>query len=189
MPARRRAAEPAETSTPKARQSRLAKENKITGEEENEIKEAFELFSIKHKGEKDGVIPIDDVRRAMSALDIPPDPEELEEFISILDPEEEGFAVYSSFVAICALKFHKRSRTSDSHGQEVEDAFRLFTAESGEDRITLGTLKRVAKALKEDVDEDVLRDMILEANKGVGVGKGVDKEDFEGIMRKAGVWR
>lgn len=66
QPAKRRTAEQSGSSTPKVRQSKLAKENKISGEEENEIREAFELFAIKHKGEKEGVIPIDDVRRAMS---------------------------------------------------------------------------------------------------------------------------
>jgi hypothetical protein len=50
-------------------------------------------------------------------------------------------------------------------------------------------LKRVAMVLKEDVSEDVLRDMILEANGGAGVGKGVERDEFENIMRKAGVWR
>jgi hypothetical protein len=46
----------------------LAKENKITNEEETEIKEAFELFAEKKsdkRGEKEKVLPIGDVRRAM----------------------------------------------------------------------------------------------------------------------------
>ncbi len=123
------------------------------------------------------------------ALGIAPSPDELEEFISILDPEEEGFAVYSSFVAICALKFHNRTRTSDSHAQEVDEAFSLFTNGGGEGKITLATLKRVAKALKEDVDEELMRRMIVEANGGAGVAKGVEKDEFEGVLRKAGVWR
>lgn len=93
-------------------------------------------------------------------------------------------------MAICALKFHSRTRTSDSHNQEVDEAFALFTNNaSGEGKITLACLKRVAAQLKEDVDEDILRDMILEANGGAGVGKGVERDDFEGVMRKAGVWR
>lgn len=125
----------------------------------------------------------------LRALDIPPSAEELEEFVSILDPEEEGFAIYASFVAICALKLHNRTRTSDGHAQEVEEAFTLFTKGGGENKITIATLKRVARALKEDVEEDLLRDMILEANGGAGVGKGVEKDEFEGIMRRAGIWR
>jgi Ca2+-binding EF-hand superfamily protein len=124
-----------------------------------------------------------------SALDIPPSPEELADFTSILDPDNEGFAIFSSFVAICALKFHNRSRTSDSHNQEVDEAFRLFISGGGEDKITLATLKRVARSLKEDVNEDLLRDMILEANGGAGVGKGVEKDEFENVLRRAGVWR
>jgi len=67
-PAKRGAATPAEASTPKARRSNLAKEHNITGEEESEIKEAFKLFSNDKKGEKEGVIPIGDVRRAMMYL-------------------------------------------------------------------------------------------------------------------------
>jgi hypothetical protein len=97
--------------------------------------------------------------------------------------------VYSSFVAICALKLHAQSRSSDTHTNEVDEAFRLFTQGGGEDKITLATLKTVARALKEDADEEVLRNMILEANGGAGVGKGVERDEFEGVMRRAGVWR
>jgi hydroxyacylglutathione hydrolase len=43
--------------------------------------------------------------------------------------------------------------------------------------------------LKEEVDEDVLKDMILEANGGAGVARGVREEEFDGVMRSAGVWR
>jgi Ca2+-binding EF-hand superfamily protein len=85
---------------------------------------------------------------------------------------------------------HNRTRTSDSHAQEVDEAFKLFSAGGGEGKITLATLKRVAKALKlEEATDEVMRDMILEANGGAGVGKGVEKDEFEVIMRKAGVWR
>jgi hypothetical protein len=80
-PAKRRAPAPAEASAPKARQSKLAKEHNITGAEENEIKEAFALFSVEKKGEKEGVIPIDDVRRVMMyispALDLEVNPASL----------------------------------------------------------------------------------------------------------------
>lgn len=175
---------------PQPRQSKLAKEHNITAQEEADIKEAFGLFSEPMDGEKEGVIPIGDVRRAMTALGVPPSSnEELSEFTSILDPDDEGFATYPSFVAICALKLHSRDR-EDVQG-EVDDAFRLFTgaADGTDGRITLAHLKRVAAVLKEEVDEAVLRDMILEANGGAGVGTGVGREEFEGVMRRAGVWR
>ena len=50
------------------RRSKLAKENDISNEEEAEIKEAFKLFAGGHddyEEEKDGVIPTEDVRRAL----------------------------------------------------------------------------------------------------------------------------
>lgn len=122
------------------------------------------------------------------ALGIPPTPSELKEFVSILDPDNEGYALYSSFVAICALKIHAKKDDSGARDEEVEQAFKLFT-NGTEGPITLGMLKRVAASLKEEVSDDLLRDMILEANGGAGVGNGVGEDDFAEVMRRAGVWR
>ncbi|KAJ3501956.1 hypothetical protein NM208_g16829 [Fusarium decemcellulare] len=140
-------------------------------------------------GEKLGVLPIDDVKSALVALGVPPSSSaELKEFVSILDPDSDGYATFEPFFAICALKFHTREHDSDAHRAEVEEAFRLFT-NGQEGPITLGHLRRVAAVLKEDVDEEVLKDMILEANGGVGVARGVGVDEFDGVMKSAGVWR
>ncbi|KXX78109.1 Centrin-4 [Madurella mycetomatis] len=188
-----------------ARPSKLAKEHNLNAQEESEIREAFSLFSEPMEGEKEGVIPIGDVRRAMIALGIPPSsPAQLSEFTAALDPEDEGFATYPSFLAICALQLHARrsdaSRTEEAHQQEVDEAFGLFVgggdgggSAEGARVITLTHLKRVAALLKqgeeEGVTEELLRDMILEANGGAGVGRGVRKDEFDEVMRRAGVWR
>ncbi|KAI1175515.1 EF-hand [Nemania sp. FL0916] len=203
----RKSAAPAKDAPPKERQSKLAKEHNISAREEREIKEAFALFAEPMDGEKEGVIPTKDVRRAMVALGIPPTKPELAEFISILDPEDEGHATYEPFLAICALKLHARSdEDGDAHTAEVDEAFRLFTAaanpSSGSSIIdagvggygeggtlTLAHLKRIALTLKQDVDEALLRDMVLEANGGAGVGRGVSKAEFEDVMRRAGAWK
>ncbi|KAL6855756.1 Las1-like domain-containing protein [Trichoderma novae-zelandiae] len=183
------------STAPKPRLSKLAKEHNVSAQEEGEIKEAFSLFAEPMDGEKNGVLPINDVKSALIALGIPPSsPAELQEFLSILDPESDGFATYEPFFAICALKFHARARGggydhgSEAHRQELAEAFQLFT--NGTDGpITLAHLRRVAAVLKEDVDEELLKDMILEANGGVGVARGVGMEEFDGVMRSAGVWR
>lgn len=68
QPPKRKSGGAAESGAPGragARQSKLAKEHDITAQEEAEIKEAFSLFAEPMDGEKEGVIPIDDVRRAM----------------------------------------------------------------------------------------------------------------------------
>ncbi|CAG9999807.1 unnamed protein product [Clonostachys byssicola] len=189
MPPKRKTG--AAASAPKAPpRSKLAKEHNISAQEEGEIKEAFSLFAEPMDGEKNGVIPIDDVKSALIALGIPASsPAELREFISILDPESDGFATYEPFLAICALKFHSREDdTDEAHRHELEEAFRLFTNGQG-GTITLAHLRRVAAVLKEDVDEEVLKDMILEANGGAGVARGVELAEFDGVMKNAGVWR
>lgn len=48
-----------------ARPSKLAREHKLSAQEESEIREAFSLFAEPMRGEKEGVIPIGDVRRAL----------------------------------------------------------------------------------------------------------------------------
>ncbi|KAI5924312.1 EF-hand [Camillea tinctor] len=182
---------------PKERQSKLAKEHNISAREEREIREAFALFAEPGgDDEEEGVIPTKDVRRAMVALGLPPSKPELREFLSILDPDDEGHAAFEPFLAICALKLHS-TRDASSAGAssaEVDEAFRLFISGGSEGgtgggMLTLGHLKRVAMTLKQDVDEPLLRDMILEANGGAGVGKGVSRQEFEQVMRRAGVWK
>ena len=106
-------------------------------------------------------------------------------FLDALDPDNEGYAPYGPFVSICALKLH--TRTDDSVAEEVETAFKLFTRGS-QGPITVMHLKRVARELKEDISDEMLRGMILEANGGAGVNKGVGLDDFEGVMRRAGVF-
>jgi hypothetical protein len=69
QPPKKRSAQTASSSGPKkARQSKLAKENNISGEEENEIKEVFNIFSEANEefpDEKDGVVAREDVRKAL----------------------------------------------------------------------------------------------------------------------------
>lgn len=79
---------------------------------------------------------------------------------------------------------------AESNAEELSAAYRLFT-HGGAGPITLAHLRRVAKELREDVPDDVLKDMILEANGGVkGRGRdvgGVTLEEFESIMKRAGL--
>lgn len=123
------------------------------------------------------------------AQGIPPsNAAELSSFVSILDPESVGYVTYPSFVAVCALKINARS--DESKAEEVEAAFSLFTrgATVEEGVITIGHLRRVARELREEVSDDMLRNMILEANGGAGVSRGVRVEEFEAVMRRAGVF-
>jgi Ca2+-binding EF-hand superfamily protein len=87
---------------------------------------------------------------------------------------------------VCALKINARS--DESKAEEVGTAYKLFTKGS-EGPITIAHLRRVARELKEDVSDEMLRNMILEANGGAGLTKGVAVEDFESVMIRAGVFQ
>ncbi|KAJ4306375.1 hypothetical protein N0V88_001175 [Collariella sp. IMI 366227] len=71
MPPKRRPPTVTAPKTTGARLSKLAKEHNITAQEEAEIREAFSLFSEPMEGEKDGVMPISDVRRALVYAPLP----------------------------------------------------------------------------------------------------------------------
>jgi len=110
----------------------------------------------------------------------------MNEILDTVDPEKTGRISYEHFVAIAALKMNAQHDDEDDGGEEVAKAYRLFTQGDEGREITLADLRRVARELREEVPEAVLRDMVREATGG-GVG-GVSKEEFEGVMRRAGVF-
>ncbi|KAB8234492.1 EF-hand superfamily Ca2+-modulated protein [Aspergillus alliaceus] len=189
LPPKKRSA-PASAAPKKPRQSKLARANDITADEENEIKEVFHLFSTsvpEFKNEKEGVIEREDVRKALVALGLPPsNSKELHDILSAIDPTATGFVLYEPFLSVAAAKL--RSRDDDAVVAEVDAAYQLFTRNT-EGPITLGHLRRIARELKEDgLGDDLLRDMILEANGGDTVEAGVSLEQFHDVMSRAGVF-
>jgi len=186
----------ASSSAPKARRSKLAKENDLTAEEEAEIKEAWSLFRLDevedYEEEKEGVIRTSDVRNVLKAQGLAPGSQaQMRDFIETLDPDSSGYVTYPHMLALCAIQL--KSQTDESKDEEVHTAFNLFhpgPGVAGDDPvIRLHDLRAVAKTLKEDVSDDVLKAMILEANGGQGIGRGVNVEDFRGIMTRAGVFQ
>jgi Ca2+-binding EF-hand superfamily protein len=122
-----------------------------------------------------------------SALGLPPDSSsELSSIISAVDPTETGFVPYPHFLSVAAAKLH--SRSEDSLAAEVDAAYRLFTRGTN-GPITIGHLRHIARDLKEDsVGDDLLKDMIREANGEGGIHSGVTLEQFRDVMSRAGVF-
>ena len=121
------------------------------------------------------------------ALGLPPtDSTELADILSALDPTLTGYVPYSPFVSVVAAKLH--SRDDDAMTAEGDDAYQLFT-KGADGPISLSHLRRIARELKEDsVDDELLKDMILEANGGSGISAGVTLEQFHDVMTRAGVF-
>lgn len=115
----------------------------------------------------------------------------MNDFIETLDPDSSGYVTYPHFLALCAIQM--KSKTDETKAEEVEVAFNLFTHgqinADGDQIISLNDLRAVARTLKEDVSDDVLKAMLLEANGSQGVQKGVNVEDFRAIMTRAGVFQ
>ncbi|KAF2659618.1 hypothetical protein K491DRAFT_149939 [Lophiostoma macrostomum CBS 122681] len=198
-------------SLPPKRPSKLAKQHNITASQESEIREAFSLFAIQHPDHGDseeGVLRRDDVRRCLISLNLAPERSEVAGILETIDPLETGFVPFHPFLSYAAIALNTKDQddsasededmeedisTPRTNPHELRTAYTLFT-HGGPGPITLAHLRRVAKELRDDVPDDVLRDMIREANGGVkGSGKGagavggVNLEEFEGVMRRAGV--
>ncbi|KAK5167471.1 uncharacterized protein LTR77_007170 [Saxophila tyrrhenica] len=173
-------------TTPAKRRSKLAKDNDLSADEESEIQEAFALFSFQSFSSKESLIATSDVRRALIALNTPPtSQDELTEIISTVDPDDSGSVSYEHFVAVAALKLRAKHDDPEAMSEEVMKAYQLFT--KGQEReINLNDLRRVARELREEVPDNVLKDMLREATGG-GVGT-VGVEEFEGVMKRAGVF-
>lgn len=188
MPPKRKAAA-APKATPK-RRSKLAKDNDISAEEEREISEAWTMYCEEdvegHEDEKDGVLATSKVRIVMKALGIEPKSQkDMDEYIGILDPEDEGYVTYAHFIELAAIQLNNKS--DETRDEEVEKAYKMFT--SGTERpITFHDLRKIAGQLNQEVSDDVLKAMIVEANGGNGVGAGVDMGQFRRVMSRAGVF-
>jgi Ca2+-binding EF-hand superfamily protein len=185
------AASSSAATTPAKRRSKLAKDNDISADEEAEIQEAFSLFATKdtQSKNKEGTIASSDVRRCLIALNTPPsDAEELQEILDTVDPDGSGWVTYEHFVAVAALKLRAKHEDPEAMSEEVMKAYQLFT--KGQDReITLNDLRRVARELREDIPDNVLKDMMREATSGeVPAHGGVSVDQFEDVMKRAGVF-
>jgi Ca2+-binding EF-hand superfamily protein len=135
------------------------------------------------------------------SLNLAPDKSEVPDILATIDPLETGFVPFVPFLSYAAIALHSKEQGSDeddeedeyqqeSNFAEVQAAYKLFT-HGGPGPITLAHLRRVAKELREDVPDAVLKDMILEANgetdgNGRNAG-GVGLEEFESVMKRAGL--
>lgn len=142
----------------------------LTEEQQQEVREAFELFDT----DKDSRIDAHELKVAMRALGFDVRKEEVLRILQDLGKDEGETIEFSEFHDIMKVKISER----DPH-EEIERAFRLFD-EDGTGVITVANLKRIARELGEHLTDDEIRQMIDEFDRS---GKnGVDMNDFIAIM-------
>ena len=143
------------------KKSRSQFRQELTEEQIAEIKEAFDLFD----ANSNGYITQKDLKVALRALGFEPPKTEIKKLISHLnkqnrdtDKDKEGIVTikYEEFLDIMTTKMSQR----DDEAQ-LEKAFILFSEDK--DHITIEDLQRMSVELGEDMTEDELRQMIIEA--------------------------
>lgn len=137
--------------TPSRKKARGQFRQELTEEQQEDIKEAFDLFDTN----TNGYITLQDLRVALRALGFEPAKQEIKRLISQLsnnaqsrenDKDKEGTVAidYNDFLDIMTTKMSER----DGEAQ-LEKAFILFSQEK--DHITFEDLQRIAEELGENM--------------------------------------
>lgn len=149
-------------------------QNELTEAQKADLAEAFRLL------DADGVnsIQAKDLKVALRALGYEPQKDRIKKIISDIDKE-------SMSNTILADDFEKimKAKLFEHDDDEITYTFPLFS--QGNDFITLEDLKRVAVDLGENLNDDVLEEMIREADILDHDGR-ISKEEFMRIMHQDG---
>lgn len=127
-----------------------------------------------------GMIDSKELKVAIRALGFEPKKEEIKRMIADIDKEGTGKISYADFLQLMTVKMAEK----DSN-EEILKAFRLFDDdETG--KISFRNLKRVAKELGENLNDEELQEMIEEADLD-GDGE-VSEEEFLRVMKKTSLY-
>lgn len=145
----------------------------LTEEQRQEIREAFELFD----SDKNGLLDPHEVKVSMRALGIDVKKEEvlrLMDDCTQRDQHHQPLMDLQGFTEIMTEKFSQRDPR-----QEMIKAFQLFD-EQNTGKISLRSLRRVARELGENMSDEELQAMIDEFDRDQD-GE-INLEEFLGIM-------
>ncbi|CCW66328.1 unnamed protein product [Phytomonas sp. Hart1] len=136
-----------------------------------QIREAFNLFNI----DGSGAIDAEEMALAMKSLGFGDlSSNEVELIIGSMKTNASGFIEYEEFE-----KMIKSRMAQKDSPEEIFMAFKLFDLDK-RGKISLSNLKEVAKMLGESPGDDVLQEMIAEADED-GDGE-VSFEEFKNVM-------
>ena len=150
-------------------------ENNISTEENEDLRQAFDLFDIKENGKIDP----SEIKETMKQLGFDTKNPTIYKIIEDLDTEESksnGGISFSEFSEI----MHKRLGDRESK-EGARRIFDLFVDDENAEYIPLESLKKIAKELGEKMSEDDLKEMIECATKNDGQ---LNFDDFYYIISK-----
>ncbi|XP_001356655.1 caltractin [Drosophila pseudoobscura] len=141
-------------------------------EQKKDIKKAFDLFDT----ECTGFIEVKELRVAIRALGFEPKKEEIKSMMDEIDKDKTGLIAFNDFLYLMRRKMAEKDTMED-----MLKAFAFFD-DDRTNRCTFDNLKRVAKELGEDLNDEELQEMIDEANTS-GDGE-VTREEFLAFTKK-----
>lgn len=156
----------------------------LTEDQQQEIKEAFDLFDT----DGSGTIDAKELKVAMRALGFEPRRDELRDLLTeaagaaveVAGGDEIAVITFPQFLQLMTKKMSERDTR-----EEMLKAFRLFDDdETG--KISFKNLKRVAMELGENMTDAELQEMIDEADRD-GDGE-VGEEEFLRLMKKTSLY-
>eukprot|EP01086_Lenisia_limosa_P011296 TRINITY_DN3692_c0_g1_i1.p1 TRINITY_DN3692_c0_g1~~TRINITY_DN3692_c0_g1_i1.p1 ORF type:complete len:173 (-),score=64.08 TRINITY_DN3692_c0_g1_i1:100-618(-) len=155
------------------RRPRRRQRPELSEEQAQEIKEAFELFDT----DKNGAIDYHELKVAMRALGFDVKKKDVLKILSDLDKDETGQVDYKEFSDIMTERIAERDPM-----EEILKAFHLFDDdETG--KITVKNLKRVARELGENLNDDELQALIDEFD--INGDGAIDESEFQAIMTQS----
>lgn len=150
----------------------LARKAALTEEQEDEIREVFDLFD----ANEDGTVARKELKLMMRALGV----EARKETLARLQVGKTGPLEFDEFLGLMTQILNEKEIQ-----EEMMKVFNLFDVD-GSGKITFANLKAVAERLSENVSDDELREMIREAD--LDRDGAVNASEFVRIMKKAEVW-
>ena len=145
----------------------------LSEEEIEEIREAFNLFDT----DGSGAIDYKELKAAMRALGFETKKEEMQRIIEEIDADGSGEIEFPEFMQMMTGKMG----AVDSY-EEIMKLFKKFDS-SGKGYIDVGDVKSIAKQLGENMSEEDLENMIVQAGTD---GKVSEQQFYEILTRKPG---
>ncbi|CAG8518445.1 702_t:CDS:2 [Paraglomus occultum] len=124
----------------------------ISDEQRHEIKEAFELFDT----DQDSALDYHELKNAMRALGFDEKKADVLRLLKEYDRNNEGLMVFEDFNKVMSERIAARSPL-----EEIRRAFELFD-DDNTGKISLRNLRRVARELGENIDDEELKAMLDE---------------------------
>uniref|UniRef100_A0A7S2RT41 EF-hand domain-containing protein n=1 Tax=Mucochytrium quahogii TaxID=96639 RepID=A0A7S2RT41_9STRA len=149
---------------------------RLSDEQQDEMKEAFDLFDT----ERSGSIDYHELKVAIRALGFKISKRNAIKLAREYDTNDTGRINFTDFLDIMTKKI-----TSRDPKEEISKAFQLFDEEN-KGKITLRNLRSIARELGENLSEDELQAMIEEFDKDLD-GE-INQNEFVYIMSQSSLY-